>query len=72
MSVSSFLVSNDISPKYYRDIAISFFWVVVESCIHLMNNLYKNLWIQLSMKSKGNEFFCQTDFRWLISTRIYK
>ena len=41
MFVSCFLASNDIFPKYSRDIVISFFWVVVESRISLMNNLFK-------------------------------
>ena len=41
MFESCFLASNDIFPKYSRDIVISFFWAVLESRIRLMNNLLK-------------------------------
>ena len=43
MFVSCFLDSNGIFPKYSRDIVISFFWVVLESRMRLMNTLFKNL-----------------------------
>ena len=57
------LASNDIFPNSPKDIVISSFCVVVENHALLMNNLFENLWIQLSIKDKRNEFFCQTDFR---------
>ena len=43
MFASCFFASYDILPKYFRDIVISFFCVVVESCAFLMNNSFKNL-----------------------------
>ena len=66
------LASNDIFPNSPKDIVISSFCVVVENHALLMNNLFENLWIQLSIKDKRNEFFCQTDFRSLISSWIWK
>ena len=66
------LASNDIFPNSPKDIVISSFCVVVENHALLMNNLFGNLWIQLSIKDKRNEFFCQTDFRSLISSWIWK
>ena len=41
--VTCFLTSNYVFPKFFRDVVISFFCVVVEYCIRLMNNLFRNL-----------------------------
>ena len=54
--VSCFLDSNDIFPKYSRDIVFSFFWVVLEYCIRLTNNLFQSLWIQLLIRNEGMGF----------------
>ena len=40
MFVSCFLASNDIFRKYFRDIGIFFFCVVVEFSTRLMSNLF--------------------------------
>ena len=61
MFVSFTLASNDIF------VVISFFCVKVEFCTRLISNLLKHLWIQLSIKSKGNEFSSQTDINFYLS-----